>query len=157
MLTIMRTMAAPHQQAPASGARHLVLYDGVCGLCNRLNQFLLPRDPTAQFAFASLQSETARSILSRFGKTTEELSTFYVVADFRSDTPRLLARSRAALFVVKTLGGVWRWAGLLLSVLPVPLLDLAYDAIARNRYRLFGRYDSCLAPTPEYRQRFLDV
>ena len=157
MPTIMRTMAAPHQQAPAPGARHLVLYDGVCGLCNRLTRFLLPRDPAAQFAYASLQSDTARSLLSRFGETTEELSTFYVVADFRSDTPQLLARSRAALFVMKTLGGMWRWAGLMLNVLPAKLLDLAYGAIARNRYRLFGRYDSCLAPTPEYRQRFLDV
>jgi predicted DCC family thiol-disulfide oxidoreductase YuxK len=118
--------------------------------------FLLPRDVEGSFAFASLQSDVARSLLRRFGRTPDDLSTFYVVANHRSDAAELLSKSRAALFLLKTLGGMWSWAALL-RVLPAPLLDLAYDAIVRNRYRLFGRYERCLAPAPEYRNRFLDA
>ena len=150
-------MSVPAPQAAGdTRGRHVVLYDGVCGLCNRLNMFLLPRDVDRVFAFASLQSEAARSLLHRFGKTPDDLSTFYVVANHRAASAELLSKSRAALFVLQTLGGVWGWLALV-RVLPGPLLDAAYDAIARNRYRLFGRYESCLAPTPEYKNRFLDA
>src|SRR5919109_2483400 len=113
-------MPAPAPQASAHArGRHVVLYDGVCGLCNRLNMFLLPRDVEGSFAFASLQSDVARSLLRRFGRTPDDLSTFYVVANHRSDAAELLSKSRAALFLLKTLGGMWSWAALL-RVLPAP-------------------------------------
>jgi len=67
-----------------------------------------------------------------------------------------LSKSRAALFVLTTIGGVWR-AFAVLRVLPARLLDYGYDLIARNRYRLFGRYETCLLPAPEYERRFIDV
>jgi len=88
-------MFAPTPQAPSDrGNQHLVLYDGVCGLCNRLNGFLLPRDRDGVFAFASLQSATGRSLLSQFGKDAAGLSTFYVVTNYRSDSTALLSKSR---------------------------------------------------------------
>jgi predicted DCC family thiol-disulfide oxidoreductase YuxK len=150
-------MSAPLPQGPPETRnRHLVLYDGVCGLCNRLNAFVLPRDTSGIFAFASLQSATGQSLLKRFGKTTSDLDTFYVVTNYRSDSPGLLAKSRAALFVLSTLGGIWR-SFAPFRVLPAWLLDIGYDLIARNRYRFFGRYDTCLVPTPQYKQRFIDV
>ena len=145
----------PIRQARDPISRHLVLYDGVCGLCHRLNGFVLQRDANGVFAFASLQSETAQSYLKRSGKTSHTLDTMYVVRDYRSQTPMLLAKSEAALFVVGTIGGAWRWLALL-RVLPTWLRDRAYDVIARNRYRLFGKYDTCLLPSPEYKQRFID-
>ena len=149
-------MAESTRQAPPLAAEHLLLYDGVCGLCNRLNQFVLPRDRAGVFAFASLQSGLGRSTLARFGQSSEELNTFYVVKDYRSDSPTLLSKSAAALFVMKQLGAPWRWLGFF-GILPGGLLNLGYDLIARNRYRLFGRSDVCLLPSAEYRQRFLDV
>jgi predicted DCC family thiol-disulfide oxidoreductase YuxK len=137
-------------------AQHLLLYDGVCGLCNRLNAFVLRRDRRGAFAFASLQSATAKALLRSFDKPTEDLTTFYVVANYRSDSPAILAKSRAALFVLRTLGGLWRWIAFV-GVLPTPLLDFGYDTIARYRYRLFGQYEACILPAPEHRRRFIDV
>jgi predicted DCC family thiol-disulfide oxidoreductase YuxK len=136
--------------------RHLVLYDGVCGLCNRLNQFVLPRDTGGVFDFASLQSRVGREVLTRFDRNPDELNTLYVVVDYRGGAPRLLSKARAALFVLKALGAPWRWLGVF-GVLPGAVLDRAYDLVARNRYRLFGRYERCLMPAAEYKERFIDV
>lgn len=136
--------------------RHLVLYDGVCGLCSRLNAFVLKRDSKGIFAFASLQSETAQSLLQRFGRAPDALDTMYVVVDYRSQSAVLLAKSNAALFVAATAGGGWRWLGIF-RVLPVWFRDQVYNLIARNRYRVFGKYETCLLPTPEYRRRFIDA
>jgi predicted DCC family thiol-disulfide oxidoreductase YuxK len=137
-------------------AEHLLLYDGVCGLCNRMNQFVLPRDRAGVFVFASLQSRLGRSTLARFGQSSGDLNTFYVVKDYRADSPTLLSKSSAGLFVMRLLGSPWRWLGLF-GVLPSGLLNLGYDLIASNRYRLFGRSDVCLLPSAEYKQRFLDI
>ena len=100
----------------ADGA-HLVLYDGVCGLCNRLLQFLLAHDRRAVFAFASLQSAIGRSTVERFGGNPDELSSFYVVANFRTDRARMVSRGRAALFVAGELGWPWK-AAVLFRVVP---------------------------------------
>ena len=147
-----------HSERTASTRRgeHLLLYDGVCGLCNRIVGFVLTRDRRRRFDFASLQSATGRSIAERAGRSPDDLNTFYVVANYRTDSPRLLSKSRAALFVVQTLGGIWR-ALSMVGVLPTALLDFFYDLTARNRYRLFGRYDSCPLPVPEHRPRFIDM
>jgi predicted DCC family thiol-disulfide oxidoreductase YuxK len=143
------------QWAPIAG-NHLLLYDGVCGLCNRLNQFVLRRDPAGVFVFAPLQSEAGRSALARFGRSAVDLDTFYVVTNYCSDSPALLSKAAAGLFVMRMLGAPWRWLGLLI-VFPDVLLDAVYDLIARHRYRLFGRSETCLVPAAEYRRRFLDV
>jgi predicted DCC family thiol-disulfide oxidoreductase YuxK len=134
---------------------HLVLYDGVCGLCNRLLQFLLTHDRRAVFVFAPLQSAIGRSTVERFGGSPDELSSFFVVANFRTARARLIARGRAALFVAGELGWPWK-AALLFRVIPSAVLDRIYDVVARNRYRVFGRFDRCLMPRPEYRRRFID-
>jgi len=133
-----------------------VLYDGVCGLCNRLNQFVLPRDRAGTFDFASLQSRLGRELVTRFNRNPNELNTLYVVVDYRGEAPSLLSKARAALFILKALGAPWRWCGAF-GALPDTVLNRGYDLIARNRYRLFGRYESCLMPTAEYKQRFIDV
>ncbi len=149
------TESALQALVPAGG-EHLILYDGVCGLCNRLNRFVLPRDRRAVFDFASLQSATGRSTLQRFGRNTENLTTFYVVANYRSESPALLSKARAVLFVMKTLGigGVW---SRIFRMFPDAVLDLGYDLIARNRYRVFGQSESCIMPSAEFRKRFIDV
>jgi predicted DCC family thiol-disulfide oxidoreductase YuxK len=128
----------------------------VCGLCNRLNNFVLPRDTRTVFDFASLQSAVGRSTLARFGRNPEDLNTFYIVTNYRSESPALLSKASAALFVMKKLGDPWRWLGLF-GVFPNTLLDRAYDLTARYRYHLFGRYETCLMPSAEYRKRFIDL
>jgi len=141
---------------PDTSSNTLVLYDGVCGLCNGLNQFLLKRDPDDHFRFASLQSEFAASLLRRHEINAVDLDTVYVVADYGLPGQRLLARSDAILHVIGRLGGVWG----LLSVaraLPKSLRDAFYKVVARNRYSVFGKYDVCLMPEERYRKKFLDL
>jgi predicted DCC family thiol-disulfide oxidoreductase YuxK len=140
---------------PARG-EHLILYDGVCGLCNRLNRFVLFHDAGAVFDFASLQSGVGRSVLQRFGRNTENLTTFYVVVNYRSESPALLSKTQAFSFVLKTLdaGGAWLWV---FRLFPNALLDVGYGLIARNRYLIFGQSGSCPMPSPEFRKRFIDI
>ena len=149
-------MAEERVQAPSSaGGAHLVLYDGVCGLCDRLVQFLLEHDRRAVFSFAALQGPTAKSVVARFGGNPDDLTTFYVCANFRTPNARFLAKSDAALFVARELG--WPWKALTAArVVPKVLRDALYDVVARTRYRVFGRYEQCLAPRPEFRSRFVE-
>jgi predicted DCC family thiol-disulfide oxidoreductase YuxK len=135
----------------------IILYDGVCGLCNRLNRFVLRRDSDAIFRFASLQSPFAARILSRHGADPQDLDTVYIVVSHELPDEHLLARSHAILFVLKQLGGIWKFLALLLQLLPRPLRDAAYRLVARNRYHIFGRYEICLLPSAEHRNRFIDI
>jgi predicted DCC family thiol-disulfide oxidoreductase YuxK len=134
----------------------IVFYDGVCGLCNRLVQFLLKRDRHDRLRFASLQSEFAASLLKRHGLDSRDLDTVYLVLDFKQSSERVLARSDAILYLLRQLGGVWGIAGLG-RVLPKWVRDGIYKIIAGNRYRVFGKYDNCLLPEEEHRHKFLDV
>ena len=136
--------------------RDLVLYDGVCGLCNALVQFVLPRDEAGSFDFASLQSATGQSWMHRFDKPSHELDTMLVVSDYRSGTPQMISKARAALFIARRLGYPWRLAALA-GVLPDGVLNPAYDFVASRRYRWFGRSDACMVPRPEHRARVSDV
>ena len=137
-------------------SRPIVLYDGVCGLCNRLVQFLLRRDRDDRLRFASLQSEFAAPVLRRHDANPEDLDTVYVVIDYGRDSERLLARSEAVLELYRELGGVWRVIAAA-RIIPRPLRDVIYNLVARNRYRVFGKSDSCMIPQPEHRAKFLDV
>ncbi len=135
----------------------LILYDGVCGLCNRLVQFVLKRDSPGLFRFASLQSKLAASILQRHGMNPQDLDTMYLVSDYQQPTERLAARSDAAISILRHLGGLWRIVAGLLSILPHGLRNRSYNLIARSRYRIFGKFESCMIPEEKHRHRFLDM
>jgi len=141
---------------PEKEPKAVVLYDGVCGLCNRLNQFLLNRDRFDRLRFASLQSSFAEAILQRHGLDSSDLDTVYVVIDEGKPNERVLARSDAILYVVTLLGGVWRLA-FLGKLLPRVLRDAFYRIVATNRYRVFGKSESCMLPEPQHRRKFLDI
>jgi predicted DCC family thiol-disulfide oxidoreductase YuxK len=134
---------------------HLLLYDGMCGLCSRVLQFVLEHDRRGVFSFAALQGETGRTMVGRWGGNPDELTTFYVCAHYRTASPRVLARSDAALFIAREMGWPWK-AFAAARVMPKVLRDAVYDLVARTRYRLFGRFDRCLVPRPEVRRRFID-
>jgi predicted DCC family thiol-disulfide oxidoreductase YuxK len=134
----------------------IVLYDGVCGLCNRLNQFLLKRDTHDRFRFASLQSDLAATLLKRHGVSAQDLNTVYVVLDYDQPGERLLSRSDAIIYALMQLDGIWKLAGVG-RVLPRFLRDGMYKVVARNRYRVFGKHESCMLPDPKQRHKFLEV
>jgi predicted DCC family thiol-disulfide oxidoreductase YuxK len=132
----------------------IILYDGVCGLCNRLNRLVLARDPSGRFRFAALQSALAGEILARHGRDPGDLDTLWVVLAHGRPGERLLAKSDAVLWILHELGGAWRAAGAL-RIVPRGMRDRGYDLVARTRYRLFGRSDACPLPDPVHRARFL--
>lgn len=132
----------------------IVLYDGVCGLCNRLVKFILKRDKGDRFRFASLQSELASKVLQRHDRDPHDLDTVYVVVDYAQPTEHLLARSDAILFLLEQLGGIWKLA-FLGNILPRVVRDSMYKLVAHNRYRVFGKYESCMLPEPKHRAKFL--
>jgi predicted DCC family thiol-disulfide oxidoreductase YuxK len=138
----------------SAAGKTIVFYDGVCGLCDRLVQFLLRRDHDDAFRFAPLQGELAQRVLPPHGCDPSKLDTVYVIERFDTADERLYARSRAVLRVVGRLGGAWRIADAL-RVLPAPFTDLVYRVIARVRYRWFGRLDHCAVPRPETAAKFL--
>ena len=134
---------------------HLILYDGVCGLCSRVTLFILPRDSRGIFRFAAIQSATGRRTLESFGRNPDDLDTFFVVPSYESETPALLDRADAALFVASHLNWPWRLVRFL-RFLPHGLLDWGYGRIAKSRYKIFGRYETCMIPSPAFRDRFVD-
>ena len=148
-------MVPSRAQSPArNGGDHLVLYDGMCGLCSRLVQFLLRHDHRRVFLFAPLHSNVGLSIVKQSGGNPVELTSFYVVADYDMATSRVFTRSDAALFVAGKLGWPWkaaRWLG----VVPKAIRDRAYDLVARNRYRVFRRSDRCAIAHPRVQGRFI--
>ena len=135
----------------------ILLYDGVCGLCNRLVQFVLKRDHRNRFCFASLQSAFAGNILVRHGANPGELDTFCLVLDYGQPAERLAARSDAAIEVLRNLGGIWAGCGWVLRMFPMRFRDWGYNRVARNRYRVFGKYDTCPLPEGKHRHKFLDT
>jgi predicted DCC family thiol-disulfide oxidoreductase YuxK len=135
----------------------IILYDGVCGLCNRFVQSVLKRDHDDRFRFASLQSPFARTILARHGAALDELDTVYTVLNYDQPAEKLTSRSDAAIAILSELGDFWRGIGVASAILPKWLRDWAYGLIARNRYRIFGKYDQCPLPEERYRHKFLDM
>lgn len=134
----------------------VLLYDGVCGLCNRLVQFTLRHDQKDTFRFASLQGPTATSILQRYGKSPADLDTFYVVTDVNQPAEQLRSRSDAAIFVLQELGGHWSVLAALGRLVPRILREALYNLVAHNRYRVFGKFDTCPLPDPKERYKFLE-
>jgi predicted DCC family thiol-disulfide oxidoreductase YuxK len=140
-----------------SGSNPIVLYDGVCGLCNRLVKFVLRNDRHDVFRFASLQSKLAEEILVRHRLRSESLETVYVVLDYGLAEERLLSRLQAVVYVLQQLGGPLAYVSAILRVLPAPVQNFLYRLVARSRYRVFGRYDTCPLPDSRTRSKFLDL
>jgi predicted DCC family thiol-disulfide oxidoreductase YuxK len=134
----------------------VVLYDGVCGLCNRVVKFILRRDKQAVFQYAPLQSPWAAQVLARHGANATDLDTFYVVIGGNGQEEKLLSRSSAVIHVLRQLGGIWRALAGAFQILPRPVRDWMYRLVARNRYRLFGKHETCPLPTAEERKRFVE-
>ena len=139
----------------SSAANPILLYDGVCGLCNRLVQFLLKRDKEGRLLFASLQSEFAERVLTRHGIDPKDLDTVQVVVNYERPEERVLGRSDAILRAGAELGMPWNVLATIARIVPRALRDVVYRFVARNRYRVFGKYESCMLPDPNQRHRFL--
>ena len=129
--------------------KQIILFDGVCNFCNASINFIIDHDPEKRFTFAPLQSEIGQDILRKFNKNTEDFDSVILL---KNNT--LYQKSEAALEITKYLSGFWKHLAIF-SIFPTFFLNFFYDIIAKNRYRIFGKMDSCRIPTPELRERFL--
>lgn len=129
---------------------NVVLFDGVCNLCNRSVQILLKNDRKKQLSFGSLQSEKAKSLLIDHGIDPNQMNSIVFLKDEKAYT-----ESDAVLHICKTIGGVWIIGYLFIS-LPRFIRNVLYRFIARHRYRWFGKRESCMLPSPELKNRFID-
>lgn len=127
----------------------VILFDGVCKLCNASVKYVIKHDPEGLYRFASLQSSSGHIILQQYGIPVNEMQSFVLIQDNKAYT-----RSTAALLVAKRLTGPVK---LLYGFIIVPtfLRNIVYDIIARYRYKWFGKKDSCMIPTAALQSRFL--
>lgn len=133
----------------APSSERIILFDGVCNLCNGFVQFLIKRDPGATFRFGTLQSAAAVTLIQGNTSVPSEMDT---VAYLRNG--RVFTRSTAALYILKDLGGAWSLCTVFLIV-PRPIRDIVYRFVSRKRYSWFGRQAQCVMPDPEIAERFL--
>ena len=134
---------------PVEKHHPVILFDGVCNLCNGFVQFIIRRDPQAKFRFASLQSEAGRHLLEAHQLPTDSIDTVVLI-----DQGKAFLRSDVPLRMAGHLGGAWALLTVF-QVLPKGLRDRIYDFIAARRYRWFGKKDQCMIPTPDLQARFL--
>ena len=127
----------------------VVLFDGVCNFCNATINFVIEHDRAGYFQFAPLQSEIGERLMTEHGIDRIETDSVILVEDDKA-----YLHSDAALRIARKLDGIWSWA-YAFRVVPRFIRDAAYKVFARHRYRLFGRQDACMMPTPEIRARFL--
>ena len=130
----------------------VVLYDGVCNVCNDSVQFILARDRAGYFQFASLQSEVGQELLAQHGLGELPLSTMVLI-----EAGRAYTKSTAVMRVARRLTPFWFLSSYGLALLPRPLRDALYAGFVKHRYRWFGKREQCLVPTPALRERFLDL
>ncbi|MBX2925328.1 MAG: thiol-disulfide oxidoreductase DCC family protein [Chitinophagaceae bacterium] len=128
----------------------VILFDGVCNLCNNSVQFVIKNDKKKAFYFTSLQSNAGQQLLEQYRLSPDRFDSFVLIENKKAYT-----RSTAALRVVKRLGGLWT---LLYGFIIIPpfIRNALYDWVARNRYQWFGKSESCMLPTPELKARFLN-
>lgn len=129
----------------------IILFDGLCNLCSRTVRFIIRHDKLEIFKFASLQSESGKALLKSHNLQSNKIDTIVFI---RGNGYYL--KSTAVLYILKDLGGAWR---LLYGFIVIPkvIRDFFYDMIAKSRYKLFGKRDSCIMPDERIRDRFLDV
>jgi len=128
----------------------IILFDGVCNLCNNSVQFVIKHDTDNKFMFAALQSPTGQALLQQYNLPQQELNSFVLIKD-----EKVYLKSTAALNVAKNLNGPVK---LLYGFIIVPefIRNAVYNFIAKNRYKWFGKKESCMIPTPALQSRFLN-
>ncbi len=149
-MAVGATVAAAAMAATDRGEPPVLVFDGVCLLCSAWVAFVLRHDRSGRIRFAAMQSAAGRNLLAAHGLDADDPLSFLFVSEGKAHT-----QSDAILRLVGSFGGVWRIVAAL-RVLPAFVRDALYRLIARNRYRWFGRRDTCLMPDPAVRGRFLD-
>jgi predicted DCC family thiol-disulfide oxidoreductase YuxK len=129
---------------------NLILFDGVCNLCNASVKFIIKRDRRNKFYFASLQSAAGSKQLQKFAINTGEFFSVVLIKN-----KKIFLRSNAALEIARDLSGLWPLF-YFFKIIPAFIRDFFYNMISRNRYRLFGKQDTCMLPSAQMKARFVE-
>ncbi len=131
--------------------KKIVLFDGVCNLCNRTVQFVIKQDKKDEFRFTALQGDIGKQLVKERHIDTDTVDSIILIE------PGIAyhTKSTAALKIGASFGGAWKLLGILLLI-PKGLRDIVYDFVARNRYKWYGKKEACMVPTPEIKAKFLD-
>ena len=132
-----------------NSSKSVLIFDGICNLCDGLFRFVVKRDRNNNFLFATLQSKRGRDLLRKYQRPSDNLETLVLI-----EKDKCFVRSTAFIRILKTMGGIWRLFYLLIFV-PRPLRDWVYDFIAERRYDIFGMKSECMVPTKKLKDRFL--
>ncbi|PHR74651.1 MAG: thiol-disulfide oxidoreductase [Lutibacter sp.] len=127
----------------------LLLFDGVCNLCNSSVQFVIKHDKKQQFLFSSLQSDAAKEILLQFGEINMNLDSIILITD-----AKIYSKSSAILKIAELLGGYYA-VGIIFYIIPKFIRDKIYDFVAKNRYKWYGKRENCMIPNKKIKSRFL--
>ena len=138
------------KSSDSSYHRDIVLFDGVCNLCDHSVNFIIDHDPAGRFVFCSLQSSQGLAILKKYGLADDYLDSVILIRG-----EKVFAQSSAALEIARYLNGFWSFF-YVFKFVPSPIRDFIYKLVAQNRYRIFGKMGSCRYPTPELKARFLN-
>jgi len=133
------------------GDKKIILFDGVCNLCNSAIQFVIKHDKKNIYKFAALQSDVAKLLLNERGIDSSQIDSIILI----DPNIAYYTKSAAALEIGKSFGGGWRLLGVFRWV-PKPIRDWVYDLVAKNRYSWFGKQNECMIPSPELKAKFLD-
>lgn len=131
--------------------KKIILFDGVCNLCNSSVQFVIKRDKKDIFRFAPLQSDIGKKMVDERGIDTSTIDSIILV----EPNIAYYTKSSAAIEIANDLGGIWQALNVFTYILPVSVRDWVYDFIARNRYKWFGKKEHCMIPTPEMKAKFI--
>lgn len=131
--------------------KKIILFDGVCNLCNSSVQYVIKHDKGDIFRFASLQSEIGQKILNHIGISRQNIDSIV----FYEPGKAYYYKSTAAIEIAKNLGGFFTY-GTIFRIIPAGIRNLIYDYVAKNRYKWYGKQESCMIPTPELKSRFLE-
>jgi predicted DCC family thiol-disulfide oxidoreductase YuxK len=128
----------------------IILFDGVCNYCNSMVNFVIQQDKNKKFKFAALQSEAGQKILQKCSLPTQDFDSFILI-----ENGKVFKSSTAGLKVLNKLPVYWKWSQVF-WIVPKFLRDAVYNVIAKNRYKWFGRKETCMIPSPQVKERFLD-
>ncbi len=131
--------------------KNVILFDGVCNLCNSAVQYIIKRDTKGHFRFTALQSTTGKAIVTHYAIDTSKVDSILVYTPEKG----VVSKSTAALKIASKLSFPTRLLAVFF-IIPKPIRDWVYDGIAKNRYKWFGKQDACMIPTPELKRLFLD-
>ena len=148
----MESLAVPYPCTRSQNKvaeQSIILFDGVCNMCNGFVNFLIPHDKQNRFQFGSLQSDKVKELLKQYHYSADDISTVLLI-----ENNQLYSQSTAVLKIARKMNGPWP---LLYGFMIIPqgVRDFLYNFIARNRYKLFGKKDSCMMPTPELKAKFI--